>query len=70
MCSKLTVKTPEPLQWRRFIFFVSFGYNSYLVLVFLFLTLSRLMSAGFLFNFLVTSRKKQTSFDAQIENLG
>ena len=28
------------------------------------------MSAGFLFNFLVTSRKKQTSFDAQIENLG
>ena len=28
------------------------------------------MPAGFLFNFLVISQKKQTSFDAQIENLG
>ena len=27
------------------------------------------MPAGFLFNFLVTSQKKQNSFDADIENL-
>ena len=40
--SKLTIKIPERRQWRRFdVFIVNFDYISHLVLVFLFLTLSR-----------------------------
>ena len=41
MCSKLTTKTPERRQWRRFgVFIVNFEHISHLVLVFLLLTLS------------------------------
>ena len=41
-CSKLTIKTPERRQWRRFwCIFVNFEHISHLVLVFLLLTLSR-----------------------------
>ena len=40
--SKLTKKTPERRQWRRFgVFIVDFEHISYLALVFLLLTLSR-----------------------------
>ena len=42
ICSKLTIKTPERRQWRRSgVFTVNFEQISFLVLVFLFLTLSR-----------------------------
>ena len=42
LCSKLTIKTPERLRWRRFsVFIVNFEHVSHLVLVFLLLTLSR-----------------------------
>ena len=42
ICSKLTIKTPEQRQWRRSgVFIVDFEHISYLVLVFLLLTLSR-----------------------------
>ena len=42
ICSKLTIKTPERRQWRRFgVFIVDFEHISHLVLVFLLLTLSR-----------------------------
>ena len=42
ICSKLTIKTPERRQWRRSgVFTVNFEQISLLVLVFLFLTLSR-----------------------------
>ena len=47
ICSKLTIKIPERRHWRRSgIFIVNFEHISYLVLVFLLLTLSRLMPAG------------------------
>ena len=50
ICSKLTIKTPEPHQWRRSGVFtiVKFEHISHLVLVLLLLTLSRKMSAVFL----------------------
>ena len=39
ICSKLTIKTPEPSHWRRSeVFIVNFEHISHLVLVFLFLT--------------------------------
>ena len=42
ICSKLTIKTPNRRQWRRSgVFIVNFKHISYLVLVFLLLTLSR-----------------------------
>ena len=42
ICSKLTIKILERRQWRRSgIFIVNFEHTSHLVLVFLFLTLSR-----------------------------
>ena len=42
ICLKLTIKTPERLHWRRSgVFIVNFEHVSQLVLVFLFLTLSR-----------------------------
>ena len=42
MLSKLTIKTPERRHWRRSrVFIVNFKHISYLVLVFLLLTLSR-----------------------------
>ena len=42
ICSKLTITTPERRQWRRpGVFLVNFEQISLLVLVFLFLTLSR-----------------------------
>ena len=41
ICSKLTIKTPEPGHWRRSgVFIVNFKHISHLVLVFLLLTLS------------------------------
>ena len=41
ICSKLTIKTPARLHWRRSgVFTVNFEYFSHLVLVFLLLTLS------------------------------
>ena len=41
ICSKVTIKTPERLQWRRSgVFFVNFEHISQLVLEFLLLTLS------------------------------
>ena len=47
ICSKLTVKTQKRRQWRRpGVFIVNFEYISHLVLVFLFLTLNRLMPVG------------------------
>ena len=46
ICSKLTVKTPEQHQCRRYgDFIINFEHISHLFLVFLFLTLSRLISA-------------------------
>ena len=48
ICSKLTINTPERRQWRRFsVFIVNFEHVSHLVLVFLLLTLSKQMPAGF-----------------------
>ena len=42
ICSKLTIKTPERGQWPRSgVFIVNFYHISHLVLVFVFLTLSR-----------------------------
>ena len=42
ICSNLTIKTPERCQWRRSgVFTVKFEHISYLLLVFLLLTLSR-----------------------------
>ena len=47
ICSELTIKTPEPRQWRRSgVFIVNFEYISHLVLVFLLLTLNRQMPTG------------------------
>ena len=48
-CSKLTIKTPERLQWRRpgvSIFIGNFEHISHLILLFLLLTLSKYMPAG------------------------
>ena len=42
ICSKLTIKIPERRYWRRSgIFIVNFDHISYLVVVFLLLTLSK-----------------------------
>ena len=42
LCSKITIKTPEQLHWRRSgVFIVNFEHISHLVLVFLLLTLTR-----------------------------
>ena len=47
ICSKLTIKTPERRQWRRSgVFIVNCEHISHFLLVFLLLTLSRLMPAG------------------------
>ena len=47
ICSKLTVKTPERRQWRRFVvFIVNIEHILHLVLVFLLLTLKMQMSIG------------------------
>ena len=47
ICSKLTIKTPEPHHWRRSgIFLVHFNYISHLALVFLLLTLNMQMPTG------------------------
>ena len=44
---KLTIKTPEWLQWRRSgVFIINFKYISRLFLVFLLLTLNKLLLAG------------------------
>ena len=46
ICSKLTIKTSERRHWgRSSVFIVNFEYISHLVLVFLLLTLSRLILA-------------------------
>ena len=46
ICSKLTIKTPKRRHWRRFgVFIINFEHIPYLVLVFLLLTLSRLIPA-------------------------
>ena len=46
-CFKVTIKTPERGQWcRSGVFVVNFEHISHLVLVFLLLDLSRLMSVG------------------------
>ena len=48
ICSKLTIKIPERCHWHRSgIFIVNFEHISHLVIVFLLLTLSRLMLAGY-----------------------
>ena len=42
ICSKLTIKTPEPCQWRCFgLFIVNFEHISHLFIVYLFLTLNK-----------------------------
>ena len=47
ICSKLTMKTLERRHWRRSgVFIVNFELVSHLALVFLLLTLNRLMLAG------------------------
>ena len=47
ICSKLTMKTPERRYWRRSaLFIVNFEHISHLFVVFLLLTLNRLMLAG------------------------
>ena len=47
ICLKLTIKTPEWRQWRRSgVYIVNFKHISRLVLLFLSLTLSSLISAG------------------------
>ena len=46
---KVKIKTPEGRHWRRSgVFIVNFEHVSHLVLVFLLLTLNRLMPTGFL----------------------
>ena len=47
ICSNLTIKTPERLQWGRSgVFIVNLEHISLLVLVFLLLTLNMLLPAG------------------------
>ena len=47
ICSKLTIKTPEPRQWRRSgVFIVNFEYIWHVVLVFILLNLSRQIPVG------------------------
>ena len=50
VCSKLTIKTPERLQWRQWrrscVFIVKFEQISHIVLVFLLLTLNKWMPTG------------------------
>ena len=47
MCSKITIKTPQRCLWRRpGVFIVNFKPISQLFLVFLLLTLNKLMFAG------------------------
>ena len=47
ICSKLIIKTPEQLQWRRSgVFIVAFEHISHLFLVFLLLTLNKYMLPG------------------------
>ena len=42
LCSKLTIKTPEPCRWRRSsVFIVNFDHISYIFLLFLLLTLNK-----------------------------
>ena len=49
ICSKLTIKIPERHQWRRSgNFIVTFEQISHIVLVFLLLTLSKWMTAGYI----------------------
>ena len=49
VCSELTIKAPERRQWRRSgVFIVNFKHISHLVLVFLLITLSRYMPAGYM----------------------
>ena len=58
ICSIVRIKTPERCQWRRSgIFILNFEGISYLVLVFLLLTLNMLMSAGINLCFLFTPWK-------------
>ena len=48
ICSKLTIKLPDRRQWRcSGIFIVNFEHISHLVIVFLLLTLSKKMPAGY-----------------------
>ena len=55
ICSKLTIKTPERLQWRHSdVFIVNFEHISDLALVFLLLTLSKLTEGKTLSVFLVS----------------
>ena len=52
--SKITIKTPERRHWRRSgVFIVNFEHISYLVLVFLLLTLSRQMPTGLFINLFI-----------------
>ena len=50
ICSKLTIKRPERHHWRRSgVFIINFEHISLLVLVFLLLTGSRYMPAGYVY---------------------
>ena len=67
ICSKLTIKIPEQRQWRRSgIFIVNFEHISQLALVFLLLTLSRQMPAGY--NLFFTEPFRSSKFVYSIEN--
>ena len=60
--SKLTIKMPERRHWRRFgVFIVSFEHISYLVLVFLLLTLNILLPAELLLllNLTISTRRSK-----------
>ena len=67
ICSKLTIKIPEQRQWcRSGIFIVNFERTSHLVLVFLLLTFSRQMPAGY--NLFFTEPFRSSKFVYSIEN--
>ena len=65
--SKLTMKAPERRHWRRSgVFIVNFEHISHLVLVFLWLILSRLMPAGSVLSYQPISVSSQ--FEMSVTN--
>ena len=60
--SKLTIKIPKRRHWRRSgIFIVNFEHITHLALVFLLLTLSRLMPAGYCLILLISFQLNEKS---------
>ena len=66
ICSKLTINTPKPCNWRcPGVFNVNFEYFSLLVLVFLLLPLNMYLFAGDISIFV---RKKHENFETNIQH--